>query len=407
MFEINKKYWLYIFPYIYYCNKREKALLYNTLTGETIETDKPSVIDLLLSMHERKNLGALVCEGSFFMQNDVSEFITEFCEKKMGNIADMDILLEKPIQLMPVLNLQCDIDKKRDFETDILQNLLELNFHISNECSQACHYCNKYFRQTHCCSTNISRQKGSLDISTIKNVLSQIQYGVVGKINILGGNILLYPNLLQLKSVLEDFNDIVHFYIHYNNFDKNDILNIFHTELIVNFPINKYVFNEALAGINKEKSTIHFIIENEEEYAQVEQITEKYNISKYTIKPFFNEQNIGFFKNNIFIDKEDLSGKPLQMREIFINQKINSYHFGVLHILQDGSVKANSNTKTLGNIKKDKIMDLIYKEMLENTAWRKIRDSQPCIDCVYQWLCPSPSNYERAIGKPNLCHIKV
>jgi len=25
---------------------------------------------------------------------------------------------------------------------------------------------------------------------------------------------------------------------------------------------------------------------------------------------------------------------------------------------------------------------------------------------VYQWLCPPPSNYEIAIERPNLCHIK-
>jgi len=46
------------------------------------------------------------------------------------------------------------------------------------------------------------------------------------------------------------------------------------------------------------------------------------------------------------------------------------------------------------------------KEMLDNTAWRKIRNDYPCCDCIYQWLCPSPSNYELAIGKPNLCHVK-
>lgn len=41
-----------------------------------------------------------------------------------------------------------------------------------------------------------------------------------------------------------------------------------------------------------------------------------------------------------------------------------------------------------------------------NTAWRRIREEEPCNLCLYQYLCPSPSNYEAVIGKTNLCHVK-
>ena len=283
---------------------------------------------------------------------------------------------EKPIQLMPILNIQRDIKMQEDFGSEVLRYLLELNIYPNNNCSQSCQYCNAYYKQTTCCRN--SNDNETLDVSVLKDIFSQIRFGIVGKINILGGNILLYPDLLELNHLLAEFKDRTHFYVHYKNYTKNTILENFHTNLIVNFPVDNPAFNNVLSEINKEKTNVHFIVENEEQYTETEQFIENNKIDKYEIKPFFNGKNIDFFCENIFVSKEDIFSKPLSMREIFRNQKMNLNFFGVFHIFQDGSVKANPNADILGNIKSDIILDLVYKEMLENTAWRKIRDSKPC-----------------------------
>ena len=70
------------------------------------------------------------------------------------------------------------------------------------------------------------------------------------------------------------------------------------------------------------------------------------------------------------------------------------------------SVDENVNQEALGNINDD-IRELIYYELVDGKSWHRIRNQAPCIDCIYQWLCPSPSNYEIAIGRPNLCHVKL
>ncbi|MCL2413707.1 MAG: hypothetical protein FWC94_00425 [Bacteroidales bacterium] len=57
-------------------------------------------------------------------------------------------------------------------------------------------------------------------------------------------------------------------------------------------------------------------------------------------------------------------------------------------------------------IKENSFLVLLYKELDENTAWRKTRTEKPCSECLYQYLCPPPSNYEFAIGKFNLCTAK-
>ena len=401
MIETDKKYWLYLYPVVYCRIQEKRAILYNTQSGERIETAHSAVLGLLNSMHEKHNLGAICCTGSVL--NEIYPFIVEFCNKKMGNITDIERMPEKPVQLMPVLNLQRDVEKQHELGTEFLQYLLELNIYPDNRCGQSCRHCNAYYRQALCCRSAGSNE--TLDVSVLQNILSQIRFGVVGKINILGGNILLYPDLSALNNIFADFKDRICFYIHYKNYEKNPVLENFHTKLIVNFPVDNYVFDKTLSEIDKEKTSIHFIIENEEQYTETEQLIENRNIVKYEIKPFFNGKNMKFFKENVFITEEDIFNKTLSMREIFKNQKLNSNYFGVLHIFQDGSVKANPNTAILGNIKTEKILDLVYKEMLENTAWRKIRNSQPCGACLYQYICPSPSNYETAIGKLNLCHI--
>ena len=52
------------------------------------------------------------------------------------------------------------------------------------------------------------------------------------------------------------------------------------------------------------------------------------------------------------------------------------------------------------------IYEIISKELEEGRSWLRIRNQAPCNTCLYQWFCPSPSNYEIAIGRPNLCHVK-
>lgn len=55
----------------------------------------------------------------------------------------------------------------------------------------------------------------------------------------------------------------------------------------------------------------------------------------------------------------------------------------------------------------EKISELVFKEMKNGKAWFLTRDKvSPCKDCLFRYLCPSPSNYELVIGKPNLCHVK-
>ena len=85
---------------------------------------------------------------------------------------------------------------------------------------------------------------------------------------------------------------------------------------------------------------------------------------------------------------------------------MNICDFGKINIMPNGDAYANLNYPSLGNIYTDSIYEIVSKEIEDGNSWLRIRNQTPYNDCIYQWLCPPPSNYEVVIGRPNLCHVK-
>jgi len=402
--------WFALKSHVYVEFKDEKILLYDTKSGNHIETGRQVAVSLVSLLYEPKNLGVTLLTKGMQSNQEIQLFVQEVMEKQMGDLIDVENLPNKPVRLIPILNLQKDVDKLKKKEENYLlignntkNYLMELNIFLNNSCSLKCIHCNKYYNQMNFCTTyNIN---GELTFGEIENIFKQIQFSSVEKINILGGNIFKYQYIKKLQVLFDSFKEILHCYFNYENYETNVLSDSLPLELIVNFPIKKNLFKSTWKLINKEKTTVHFIIENEEQYEQVESLVNEFNIEKYKIQPVFTGENLDFFQENIFIDKEDLFSRTISVREIFRNQKLNSNFFGSLFILPDGSVKANMNASVIGSIRTDSLLSMIFREMVDNTAWRMIRNSQPCSKCIYQFICPAPSNYETAIGKPNLCHI--
>lgn len=412
MFDSDKDYWLYIAPHVYYSTKGEQALLYNTLNGDYIEIANQDVIALLESLHEKKNLGCIHCQGIELNLSSLREFIFEFCHKGMGGIADISQVPEKPIQLMPVLNLQNDMEKLKTQDgrsrgEDLLKYLLGLNIYLNSECHQQCPHCEHYFRQNICCSTFSNEKPQTLSVSIFQKVLEQIRCSLVGQLNLLGGNLFNYPYYKELAELLHPFTSRTHFWNHYTAFlFHKKFTSDFIQDIIVTFPLQKDVWNHCINLLKNADTQYHFFIINEEEYRETGILIEKYGIKRYAFHPTYTGRNNDFFEKYVFMNRSDIFHKKLSFRQIFTHQKMNTHFFGTLTICANGEVYSNVNNISLGNIGDSNLLDLIGKEMAENFSWRRIRDHAPCCDCLYQYLCPSPSNYEIVMGKQNLCHIK-
>lgn len=412
MIDLSKKYWFCVYPHVYIINKNNKLLLYNTQRGSFIEIENRVCTDLMNELREKQNLGVIILTEIYLRDSVCLNFINEMIEKRIGDIIEIQDGVAKPITLPPVLNLQRDINKMRGesfslIGDGVLNYLSELNIFINDKCDQNCFFCKQVSSQIDFCSKSTKGENLNPDI--IEDVLSQAQHSSLCNVNILGGNIFLYPHWEKLKHILERYDYKYQYWVHYLNLsDKYRIDNNIAEQwnILVNFPLEDETLKQIIQLYkDNEKVTLLFLIENEKEYLSIEKLISKYKLIRYIIRPYYNRQNYPFFSDYVFMTKEDLFSSPITFRKIFCNQKLNSNNFGKLYILPSGEVKANVNAVKIGNVCTNSLLQIVYEELIRNTAWRNIRQNSPCSECLYQYLCPPPSNYEQSIGKPNLCHI--
>jgi len=183
--------------------------------------------------------------------------------------------------------------------------------------------------------------------------------------------------------------------------------NNFFYKVFVDFPINKQQWNTSYQLLLHQTLLFEYVfhITSLDDYEQAEEIIEQFQIEKYSLKPVYNGDNIDFFIENVFLTKEDILTIPMSIKDFFFKQCMNT-DFGKLNILPTGDIYANLNHPALGNIYLHSIYEIVQKELDEGKSWMRIRNEAPCNTCLYQYLCPSPSDYEIAIGKPNLCRIE-
>lgn len=203
------------------------------------------------------------------------------------------------------------------------------------------------------------------------------------------------------------------YFFYYKNLEVTDS-NIIgelngNVKILFDYPLNMDAFYKVSEVYARYKNILYvFTVSSNEEFDNIMGLISQTDISVENIelKPFYDGSNMDFMSKNIFIDKDDFSDIKLNRKKIYAHQVLNTNDWGKLTILSDGTIYANVLDHPIGCIDDD-IRLLVYKEMTEGKSWFRIRDQKPCCDCVYQWLCPSPSNYEMVLNKSNLCHIEL
>jgi pseudo-rSAM protein len=150
-----------------------------------------------------------------------------------------------------------------------------------------------------------------------------------------------------------------------------------------------------------DKGHFNLLVRNENEYSHLETIVEGLSDADYDVFPVY-EDNLAFFEKNIFMSKKDLKSLSPSKREVFAHQAINTNFFGELTLMPDGTVYTNVNLPSVGTVN-DSIYDIVRKALNKDEAWLYLRDKAPCSHCLYQWLCPSVSNYEIVMNRMDLC----
>lgn len=388
-------YWFTIEPYTYAYIKGSQLLLFNTLDGSIIEENDENVINLVRQTLTMNNLSVSFFEGKKLTDKNIELFISKLRDAFMGDLIEVNHSCQKPIQFISnanILDFDFNKEKERLFNNINQENVLyfldEVTILINGYTSLT-----DFMKQTWLCSNNDTIQSYlEMSIDLIKSIGTSLQNTNVTTINIIGSDLSKHTNINEIVSFFKTLSINIEYIQHGNSI--NDYIT---TNIIDASKLNTFIPNTNITYI--------FIVESNKELEATLLFIQKNLIEKYKIIPFFNQDNYAFFQDNVFINKEDLENEPQKMNDIYAKHFINLNHFGKLFVSIDGNVYSSLYNKPIGKFN-GSFKELILKELsMKESTWRNTRESFPCCNCIYQWLCPSPTKYELAIKKNNLCTI--
>lgn len=401
-----KKYWLNLSGDTFLWVKKNKGLIYNTENGKTILFDNaPEIHAITSKLNIIDNLYCIEIDESHLKNKIINDWIQSVISINAGQLTICENLKPKPVQYYPQLNLQFQEGRKyQNQDHSIYQNyntyLQEVTIHINGD---------ETGNELYSKQTNYPQlSKSYIPFKELRTFLSQFDQLYISILNICG-NPFSYNDWESLSTSigLLPLKTFIHVKLEtlFHNIDKLYILKS--DRFVVKILVDSYnnekeiiLVCEALNNISINYS-ICYIIKSFEEYqfADNMQIDENKKII-----PIYTGNNEDFFEKYVYIDQDDLRSTKLTKREIFAHQAMNTFRFGKFTIYLDKLVYTNRNSKAIGTIK-NSVSELINYEMKRGNSWLKIRNYESCKECLYQWICPSPSDYESVLQKDNLCKI--
>lgn len=417
-----KEYWFYLESYTFLWVKCDNVLVYNSLSGGMSLFVKNRVIaDFFKQFQNKESMYCLRLTDSMLEDDTLNSAIHEVRNSFSGDLVLVSETNNKPLIFPPILNFQRErnrlkkeskLSKEYDVSIslgdNVLKNIFEISIYINGHCTQHCATCETKMEQFPFCT----KSNTVLSLQSIEKLLGSLVCKMP-KINILGGDILLHPSFQDIVSLLNSYNVNQTYFFYYKNLEVTDNTIIGelngNVKILFDYPLNMDAFYKVSEAYARCKNISYvFTVSSNEEFENIMSLISQTDISVENIelKPFYDGSNMNFMSENLFIDKDDFSDVKLNRKKIYAHQVLNTNDWGKLTILSDGTIYANVLDRPIGRIDDD-IRLLVYKEMTEGKSWFRIRDQKPCCDCVYQWLCPSPSNYEMVLNKSNLCHIEL
>jgi pseudo-rSAM protein len=405
-------YLFFLEPYTFIFHQEEEWVLYNTLNAAYIHcSNHPELTTILKELDNPDNGYCIRISEQTLANPIVNSFMKQVRESFSGDLIKENPGQKKPYIFKPVLFFNYTQEKLTEnhltlFGERILLNLNEVTFFLHNNCGQLCEDCNNYHKQTLHCSS--FQGEPALTTEDYIRITGQLDANGVERLNLAGGNWLADEKLKILIPFIMASRMKKSFYQHFTQLSVSlvDLLTVESCKLIILIHpgFDKEYLQKNIFLHEAKNITWKFIVSSISDMIAIEDLDIPEHIH-VEITPYYNQKNLDFFKENVFLELADILNTPVSRETIFRREILNENFFGKLFISPRGDVYANMNKPSLGNITNEPLKELVYKELYNSLAWLKVRDKSPCIHCVNKLLCPSVSNYEFAIGQENLCHI--
>jgi len=401
-----------IFPFIHINTKNNNTLFYNTLSGNGIVFRENAPISLLAKKLEENNFACTIEEDQISIL-DQNNFFNVLLENNIGYSIDVEKLQSLPFTTQCIDFRDNQLEKNIKKHEYLLENIREITFYLNNFTSATSHSKRSKLLHHQFIFPICEEEAKEINLIKVKSILKEVEGNPI-IVNIVGGNILESFNYQDIVNELNNNSHNVFYYFHYSDLMNSDNINLLSgisekaiKVILVDFPFEQSEFMKWNEMIKRDGVKVEFIVENEEQITEAEQIISKYEIVNYMFRPFYNGENIDFFKENVFVNEEDALAVKESLFDLATKKISNPSFFGKLIFNADGNIYTSFNFPPIGNINNVNIKNMIFNLLEdENSVWRVNKTVvEPCKNCIYNLLCPPISNYEYFIKKFDLCNL--
>lgn len=411
----KRDYWFYLDSYVHVTVKADDVLVYNPLNGAAVvERGCPEAAALLNRLTSDENLYVIKLTAEELNKEEISRLVSRVREGFMGDLIDADRYKGKPFQVPPKLKIMKGIEKHPDQVSGnkgnrIIGNLSSLSIYLNNSGAQLSSSFPADAYKQFAAPCFGGTEPRHLEPGPLLKLLAEAETSLLERVNILGGDIFDYRYLPLLQEALNRMPVYKAYYVYYPQLEGRNLAEYNlqgELDVMVDFPVRPEHFAQAVRAV--EAAGMHaryqFIIQADADLDAADGLIEKYGFSDFSYMPYFNGENLEFFREGVFVRPEDIVEAQPSQKEILKREIMNTANFGRLTILSNGDIHANVNRPKIGTLGENTLHDVLYEEMNGGNSWWALRsEALPCRDCIYQQLCPPISNYEYVIGRHDLC----
>lgn len=376
-------------------HKGMSGLMYNAETGNHMifSIANPAIALFCDKMDNLQNLYTIEIDDT---QSDVeyAQFLSKICTQKLGAIIPSGkpyvSLPPKPFVIHNAEKIQESGDKYNPYPA--LNNLSTLIIYLGGETRET-----EWFRQ----ATYPVNTPDSMHFSSFSRLIDQgrglwwVEYKIVvsGQIdNQIIDRVRDFDNPERISFVFSPES------LFLNKRNLHSIMeNRCHVALVLApEDIDQYVGGDMHNLLCRGFDEVTFLLDSEDAMRKADVLEQYFLPHPCSFVPVWNN-NLDFLTEHIFFSKEELLNTPQTKRQIHLHQLVNLNYWGQMVVMPDGAVFSDVNAEPLGYLSEG-LPELALKELILNKSWRRVREYGICSNCVFQWLCPSPSVLERLSG---------
>ena len=417
--EFYQNKWLFFESYVKLVIA-DRVLVYNTLTGEVLENDDPVIVRFIADVTRvgTESLFSLGVE-TLATHPPLLPFLETLFSRYMIEVIPMDSPGERPFVFMPQVKINKDfLSGKGELYTGegCYEYLKHLSVNLVRKFPTSKGY-QPLARRQHLFFDSFGDVSEFLAHTALKRFCSELKNTHLSELSVVINPIDGHPALEEIMGMLSEVAAAKHFILDLDDAFTNgeaiwDFIRVMSSRVTVVIPFrqeSEYVekkINSLMEHLNAEFEAL-FLIGDEWDLERADKVMSSIGGVRVNCIPIFTGENLEFFKEFVFLRKTNIFSKIHSYNDLFCNETLNRSAFGHLYIDAAGECYGDLGENPIGNIACHNLGQIIFKELCEGEAWKRTRKkSDPCSNCIYNLFCPPISNYELAMNRNNLCHLR-